>query len=329
MSIKINLFYQEPDPDRWILYDRYPRRIIRRLIRGKRRPGGVMMIAIELMKGLDKLGIPYRFNDFNFAKNNPKELIGVIGKPQLIFRNKFKNPILFGSGVFSHPIDCPDLFINYPNVKKILVPGPWMKEMFKPYYGDKVLSWPVGIDTVKWNKKLKKSNTKDFIIYEKFLWNKEHNFKNILEPIKKILSQHKHTYEIIHYGEYSHDELLKRLNESTYAIFLGEHETQGLAYQQILSTDTPILAYDKNGVWPDPSYYPKIIFKPVTSTPYWDDRCGIKFNSISNFETKLEMFKSKYEKGEFAPRDFILENLTLEICAKRYYDIYCSLSEKV
>ena len=49
---KLNLFYQEPHADRWVKHDRYPRHIIRRLIRGKQRPGGVQMIALQLMAGL-------------------------------------------------------------------------------------------------------------------------------------------------------------------------------------------------------------------------------------------------------------------------------------
>ena len=67
----------------------------------------------------------------------------------VLFDRKWMNPILFGAGVYSHPIDCPELFIKYPNIKKILVPGQWMKKMFEPYYGNSVVSWPVGIDTEK------------------------------------------------------------------------------------------------------------------------------------------------------------------------------------
>ena len=64
----LNIFYEEPDPDRWIKFDRYPRKLIRRVIRGKDRPGGVMMVALGLMAGLDKLNVPYRFNDFSYIK---------------------------------------------------------------------------------------------------------------------------------------------------------------------------------------------------------------------------------------------------------------------
>lgn len=324
MSQVLNIFYEEPDPDRWFKYDHYLRRIIRRIIRGKARPGGVKMVALELMRGLDKIDIPYRFNDYHYARKHPNELIGVIGKPQLIFEKRFKNPILFGAGVFSHPIEAPDLFTKYPNVKKILVPGEWMREMFEPFYGDKVITWPVGINTEKWNPNIKTEPfTIDFLIYEKILWDKESKYNSVLEPIIKILSEQNFTFEIVHYGNYTHDELQDKLSRSKATIFLGEHETQGLAYQQILATNTPILAWDKGEYWLDPSYFPnRVKFKHVSSVPYWDERCGLKFNSIEYFPNALNNFNIKLAKDEFHPREYILENLTLEICAKKYLEIY-------
>ena len=53
----LNLFYEEPDPDRWFLFDRYPRQILRRLVRGKPRPGGQTRVFLNLCAGLDKLSI--------------------------------------------------------------------------------------------------------------------------------------------------------------------------------------------------------------------------------------------------------------------------------
>lgn len=325
----INLFYGEPDPDRWIRFDRYPRKLIRTIIRGKSRPGGVMMVALELMRGLDLLKIPYRFNDYAYAKQHPEELIGVIGKPHLIYERRFKNPILFGAGVYSHPIDCPNLFDEYPNVKKILVPGPWMEAMCKPYYHEKVQHWPVGIDVDKWNTKIKSPNPLfDFLIYDKIRWNHEEFETQLIHPMVKILKDKGLSYQFIRYGQYQHAELIEKLSQSKAMIFLCEHETQGLAYQQVLATNTPILAWDRGGYWQDPSYFPeKVKYKSVSSVPYWDDRCGLKFESISDFEPTLKKFIDHIKS--FEPRGFILENLTLEKCANSYLKIFNNLKENV
>jgi hypothetical protein len=316
----LNLFYSEPDPDRWFKYDRYLRKIIRRIIRGKARNGGVATVAINLMKGLDNLGVAYRFNDYNYIRKHPEEIACIIGKPQVLFDKKWRNPVIFGAGIYSHPIECPDLFERYPTVKQFLVPGEWMRKMCEPYYGDKVKSWPVGIDTTYWHP-MADDKKIDFLIYDKIRWQHDEYETQLINPLTKILDQQKLTYQFIKYGNYTHDELINKLKESKAVIFLCEHETQGLAYQQILASDIPILAWDRGGYWQDPYYYPhKVQYQPVSSVPYWDNRCGEKFSSITEFETKLAAFIEN--RKQYKPRGYILENLTLEKCAEKYLQIY-------
>ena len=319
----LNLFYEEPDPDRWVKFDRYPRKFIRRLIRGKQRPGGVMMIAINLMKGLDKIGVPYRFNDYSYIKRHPEEIACIIGKPQVLFDKKWQNPVILGAGIYSHPIECPDLFERYPNVKRFLVPGEWMRLMCKPYYGDKVVAWPVGIDTEEW-KPAGNEKAVDFLIYDKIRWNKAEMEDQLVKPLTELLERHKLSYQFIRYGSYTHVELKEKLNNSKAVIFLCEHETQGSAYQQVLATNTPILAWDRGEYWQDLTYYPdRVKYQPVTSVPYWDERCGTKFTGTIDFEEKLSLFLSGMNR--FKPRDYILENLTLEKCAEKYLVIYADV----
>jgi glycosyltransferase involved in cell wall biosynthesis len=319
----LNLFYEEPDPDRWFKYDRYPRKIIRRVFRGKPRPGGVMMIALNLMKGLDKIGVAYRFNDYNYIKKHPEEIACIIGKPQVLFDKKWQNPVIFGAGIYSHPIECPDLFERYPNVKRFLVPGAWMRNMCKPYYGDKVIAWPVGIDTEKW-RPAGKAKTVDFLIYDKIRWNKAQMEADLFSPLTETLARRNLSYQFIHYGSYTHMELKEKLEASKAVIFLCEHETQGSAYQQILATNTPILAWDRGGYWQDPAYYPeRVKYQPVTSVPYWDERCGTKFIGADDFEEKLDLLLATLP--DFKPRKYIMENLTLEKCAEKYLAIYADV----
>lgn len=284
------------------------------------------MVAINLMKGLDKIGVSYRFNDYTYIRKHPDELACIIGKPHLLFEKKWCNPVLFGAGVFSHPSDCPDLFVKQPNVQCILVPGEWVRKMFEPFYGDKVLAWPVGIDTDYW---CPNSGEKqfDFLIYDKVRWEHDHFQHELIEPIMQVLQQQGLSYHFIRYGSYAPEELKAKLDQSTAAIFLCEHETQGLAYQQILATNTPILAWNRGGYWQDPEYYPdRICYEPVTSVPYWDGRCGETFAGASDFASALKIFTASLTKKAYSPRDYILENLTLEKCAREYVNIVRSLN---
>lgn len=327
---KLNIFYEEPNPDRWIKYDRYPRKLIRQIVRGKEKPGSIMMVALRLMDGLDLLKIPYRFNDYKYIKNHPEEIACIVGKPHLLDDHIWQNPIVFGAGIFSHPISYPNLLTKHPNIKKVLVPGPWVRNMFTPYYGDEiVVSWPVGIDTEKW-KPTENTKSVEFLVYSKFLWDKEKNKLNFLRPILDILEHNKLSYEVITYGNYTHQSLTQGLERCNNAIFLCEHESQGMAYQQILSANVPILAWDREDVWLDPSFYPdKVKFSPTSSVPFWDKNCGVKFKNLQDFEMQLNLFLDKKTQGLFNPRAYILENLSLEKCAQHYFDIVTAVDENL
>ena len=323
----LNLFYSEPDPDRWFKYDRYPRKIIRRIIRGRERPGGVMMIAINLMRGLDKIDVSYRFNDYAYISKHPEEIACIIGKDGVFFDRQWKNPIIFGAGIYSHPIEHTDLFERYPNVKRFLVPGEWMRKMFEPFYGDKVLAWPTGIDTDYW-KPAEDDKAYDFLIYDKIRWKHDQEQLALINPVTNTLSQQNKTWHRIRYGSYTHQELIAKLKVSKAVIFLCEHETQGSAYQQILATNTPVLAWDRGGYWQDPYYYPhKVKYQPVSSVPYWDERCGIKFTDAADFEEKLLLFLNN--RDTYQPRNYIMENLSLEVCAEKYLQIYQEVEKEL
>jgi len=323
----LNLFYEEPDPDRWFKYDRYLRRVIRRIVRGKQRPGGVMTIAINLMKGLDEIGMTYRFNDYQYIKKHPEEMACIIGKPHLLFERTWANPIILGAGIYSHPVDYPDLFERHPNVKRFLVPGEWMRKMCEPFYGDKVKAWPVGIDTDEWHP-FDGDKTLDFLIYDKVRWEHPLYQKELIDPLTKTLDEAGLAYQFIKYGSYTHPELIGKLRTSKAVIFLCEHETQGLAYQQILASNTPILAWDRGGYWQDPDYYPhKVKYQPVSSVPYWDECCGVKFTGAADFKEKLGVFLSGL--SAFRPRAYIMENLTLEKCAEKYLQLYREAEKEI
>jgi len=314
----LNIFYQEPEQDRWLPFDRYPRRIVRRLLRGRPQVGGQKRIFLNLCAGLDRIGVRYRVNDYGYARKNPGELACIIGKPFVLDKMKWKNPILFGAAVYSHPLDDPHLLQRLP-IKKVLVPGPWMKEMCRPYWGDAVEAWPVGIDTFLWQPADAGQKTIDVLLYDKVMWEHDRRESELIDPIRAALRMRGRSVREIRYGFYREQDFRAALAQCRTMIFLCEHETQGIAYQQALSCNIPILAWDLRGYWQDPSYYPdKVRFEPVTSVPYWDDRCGRTFKQVDEFAQTWDRFWSDYCGGGFRPRDYILETLTLERSARHY-----------
>jgi hypothetical protein len=317
----LNLFYAEPDPDRWVFFDRYPRRLLRRIIRGRPSPGGQARVFLNLCAGLDRIGVDYRINDYAHARRQPGELACIVGKPFVLDRIEWQNPILFGASVFSHPLSDPELLDRLP-VAKVLVPGEWMRQMFEPYYGPAVSAWPVGIDTDLWRPSPGDARTCDVLLYDKVRWERDQYGASLINPILLELRRRGLSVATLRYGHYREDEFRELLRRCRMMIFLCEHETQGIAYQQALSCGVPVYAWDRGGAWQDPEFYPhRVTYGPVTSVPYWDDRCGMRFEDFPGFVEAFDTFQSKARLGAFSPRAFIEETLTLEQCARSYMRI--------
>jgi glycosyltransferase involved in cell wall biosynthesis len=318
----LNIFYEEPqwDLDRWIPLDRYLRRFIKRVVLGQPRVGGQKRVLLNLCAGLDRLGIGYQINNYKYASSHPSEMACIIGKKHLLATRRWENPIIAGPALYSHPVACPTLLTDFPNIRKMLVPGDWMRKMCEPYWGTKVVTWPVGIDTNHWKPALHGQKTYDFLLYDKVMWEHKRYEQILLAPVRDELRRRGWSFAEIRYGHYQERDFRELLCRARAMIFLCEHETQGIAYQQALSCGVPILAWDRGGYWRDPAFFPRVKFGPVSSVPYWDDRCGVKFQEPEDFASQLNEFWEKMNQDGFAPRDYILENLTLEKRAQQYVD---------
>jgi glycosyltransferase involved in cell wall biosynthesis len=315
----LNLFFEDKD-DRWFRGDRHVRRILRRLLVGKPKMNGQLRVFLNLCAGLDRLGIRYRVNDYNYIQKHPDELACIIGRSFVLDRIKWKNPILLGVAIYNHPLDDPNLFKRLP-VKSMLVPCEWYADMCRKDWPS-VEAWPVGIDTDAWAPS-SEQKTIDVLLYDKIRWERERYVPKLLEPIRARLQAEGRSYIEVRYGKYDEDDYQAALARCRSMIFLCEHESQGLACQQALSSGVPIFAWDRGGAWQDPDYFPhKVRYEgSVSSVPYWDARCGMKFTGSDGFEADWQEFWSRSATGAFKPRDYILDNLTLEKQALHYYEI--------
>ena len=273
---------------------------------------------LNLCAGLDRIGVSYRVNDYRWAREHPDDLVCIVGKPHLLDAEAWRNPILFGAAVFSHPVDDPQLFDRLP-VRRVLVPGAWMKEMWQQYWDEPIAVWPVGIDTGHWRPADPAAKTTDVLLYDKVRWEHGRYDSVLIEPIRHALRAAGRSFQELRYGLYREEAFHAALAKCRTMIFLCEHETQGIAYQQALSCGVPILAWDRGGCWQDPAYFPRrVTFAPVTSVPYWDERCGTKFATAEAFSEAWGRFWDAACSAAFRPRDYMHENLTLEKGAEAY-----------
>lgn len=315
------LFYEEPDPDRWFRGDRYIRRFIRRLVRGPHQPGGVMRWYLNLRAGLDRLGVVYRVNDYRGLRRRPGAWAHVVGQPHVIEKIPAGHPIVYGPAIADHP--CESTFFGHADIRLLLIPCAWFKAMYDrdlPWAGPRAV-WPAGVDTDLWQPPAGPAPANEVLLYDKIHWERDHYEPALLQPIIDELTKAGVKIHHLRYGFYKEEDyrtLLKRVGSM---VFLCEHETQGFAYLQALSSGVPLLAWDRGGPWKDPNYYPRIQFEPVSSVPYFDERCGLRFRSIKDFREILPGFLNAVATRAFRPRDYVVENLTLSARAAAYLDL--------
>ncbi|MBR1132800.1 glycosyltransferase [Bradyrhizobium iriomotense] len=316
----LNLFFEERD-DRWFPGDRHIRPLLRRLVKGESFISGQRRVLLNLCAGLDRLGIRYRVNDYRYIQKHPEELACIIGRPFVLDWFKWKNPLLLGVAMYDHPVDAPAR-LNDLQVKRVLVPCRWYADMFRPHWPH-VDAWPVGIDTDLWTPTPADRKSVDVLLYDKVRWNYERYEPELIEPIRRHLEASGRTVEVIRYGHYKEDDYKAALARCRSMIFLCEHESQGIACQQALSSGVPVFAWDRGGPWQDPKYFPhKVRYEGgVSSVPYFDARCGMTFTDAAAFISGWSEFWSHVSAVDFSPRDYVTENLTLERGALHYYEI--------
>ncbi len=322
LSRPLNLFYEEPDPDRWLRFDRYPRRLIRRIVRGPDQPLGPMRVFLNLIAGLDRLGTAYRVNDYRYIKANPGELACVIGKPQVLSKIPSETPILFGTSIYSHPNDDPDLPKRRP-IRQVLLPSPWVRDMFAEVWPGCCLTvWPAGIDTERWSPDVTASRDLDVLIYDRIFWERDGYVRSLIDPLKAELRRRGISVGVLRYGTYREEQLFALSRRVRSMLYLSRHETQGLAAQQMMASGVPLCVWDEGGLWQDPDYAPHSVrFGPVSSMPYWDERCGVKFSSMKDFGGAFDRFWRGVETGAYSPRQMIVDHFTLEQRARDYLNI--------
>lgn len=305
MRAPLFLFYEEPDPDRWVRWDRYPRKAVRRLVRGKPQPGGVMRWFLNLRSGLDRSGATYRVNDYHRLRCCPGSWAHVVGKPQVVEKIPAGHPIIYGPGVAAHPYESD--FWGRADIRLVLLSCDWFKAMYDRDLPSPVPTavWPSGIDSDLWKPRTTDHRstghrTTDFLIYDKVRWEHGQYESSLLQPIRDELKKHGLTSKEIRYGFYKEEDYRELLQKVRAMIFMCEHETQGFAYLQALSCGVPVLAWDRGGFWQDPSMYPvRVQFAPVTSVPYFHSRCGARFRDLAEFQALFPVSGQRWSRTVF------------------------------
>jgi hypothetical protein len=316
------LFYEEYERDSIFPKDRYLKRVVRPLynrVRSGQSVSGFYMWYLNLQAALRQEGYRVETNNRRLARQNPAYPVGLVGYPGILDRWDLPNPVILGPGMYDHPRIRPDL-INDERFQLYILTCEWMLNMFTPIYGSDCRLWHAGIDTDAWPDTRGHPKSIDILMYDKIRWDHDRYAASLLQPIITAIKARSLSYHVIRYGghqQWAYRDLLRR---SRAMIFLCEHETQGLAYQEALASNVPVLAWD-NGYWLDPRrplFEPKLV--KASSVPYFSDECGDRFADSSEFELAFDRFLANL--NEYEPRRFVQRDLSLEGSAMLYMQYY-------
>jgi hypothetical protein len=322
----ILLFYEEYETDKFVRGDRALKRLLRPLygrLHSRQKVTGFAM-SFELMRAsLAARGHEVRVNDYDFARANPSHPVGIVGFPHILDGWDLPNPALLGPSLHDHPALAPDLMRD-PRFHRLLVLADWTRDMFAGVYGeDAVVSWHAGIDLARWPDASGAPKDIDVLIYDKIRWDRYVMVPHLLERVRRDLAARGLATAELRYKMHDHASYLALLRRSKAMVFLCEHETQGIAYQEALACGVPVLAWDF-GIWADPLW--KLFSRtpiPASSVPFFSPDCGATFATPDAFAPALDRFLAERER--YRPRRFVEEVLSMrrsaEIYANAYYEL--------
>jgi glycosyltransferase involved in cell wall biosynthesis len=130
-------------------------------------------------------------------------------------------------------------------------------------------------------------------------------------------------YSLVIYGRYGEEEYREFLNKSSFVIWHGVSETQGIAMQEAMACSIPILVCDVSTLGDDAegSAYPdKLKALPVTAAPYFDKTCGIRITNLVDLKDAVCSLLDEID--DYRPREYVLEHLSLERQASRFVQLW-------
>ena len=194
-------------------------------------------------------------------------------------------------------------------------PSEWVRQLWinSPYCADiKINPFSFGVDTYKFNEiKPTESRTNVFVYFKR-------RRPDELNAILNLLQSKNIEFRIFDYvSRYSEEEYIAYLQNSKYGIWLDAHESQGFALEEALSCNIPLLVWNVSSM--NQEYRSSYNNIPATTIPYWDARCGEYFYNVKEMEETFNKFLSKIDT--YKPREFILENLSMEICEEKFINL--------
>ncbi len=285
-------------------------------------PTGPKKVVDNLIKGLKELGVPYVLNKhpfdcaFTWIHDDPSaiqylfENNASIGNTQFIFGpNTFYTPeeIIWQKEFSGKESESPLQKGTY------IMPSEWVMTYWRKHgFATPAAIWPVGVDT-----EFFKPDTDDTTAKRsnKVLVYTKRRDEQDVKAITDFLEAEKVTYSLFSYGSYSEEELIEAGKTSKFGIIIGSSESQGLAIQELLSLNLPLVVFDIEYL-NQTSYIQtgeELNNDPASSVPFWSPECGLIAKTPGDMQKIIfEMIHADNLNERFSPREFIIQNFSLK-----------------
>lgn len=246
--------------------------------------------------------------DVDFSYNPNTIYDWIINLSEFKKYDNHKGGLIYGPQILFPKINTNDIPNKDGNTYCNLL-SPWLVNLMNTIHVDvKCLALPFAVDINKFSPSKKDGLP---VIY----------FKHVnKEWLDEVLNHLDTKFIVFDYDKkYSEESFKEAISRAPYTIWIGRHESQGFAFQETLSCDTPIFVVDikslrdevvpnRKTAWDD--YLPDHKL-PATAASYFDDRCGM-ISNINTWFDDFQIFKSRL--NEYSPRSFIIENLSPKAC---------------
>jgi len=320
------LFFHDFERDSFVYGDRYVKRAVRPMLsrfRKKQSTSGFRVWFERLVLALRSEGCDVRTDDLRAARRSPDFPVGLVGYPAVLDGWDLPNPAVLGPGLFDHPEQAPHL-MDDARFRTYLVTCGWMYDLFATHYpADRLGEWFAGIDLAAWPEGRPAAKDVDVLVYDKIRFDRSEMVEQLLDPALARLDSLGLRWQVLRYGSYNYQTFRGLLQRSRMMLFLCEHETQGMAYQEAMATNVPVLAWQP-GWWCDPqrlNYVQSDV--PTTTVPYFSPECGETFEDFPEFDRIIDGMLARL--GSYQPREFVRRELSLAASARAYLKYYDAL----
>lgn len=284
--------------------------------------GGPGKVVGNTLKGFDLIGQRYVVNrypadyEWNWVHDSEEGFVEVA---------LVRRPFVFGPNLVSLPGHLPTVRPRLRDGCVCLCHAAWAVERWRllGFSECRLASWYAGIDTEAFRvtRDARESNRHVLVYYKR-------RHPALLEQVLEILRDRRLQPEVIRYGSYDEEQYRTALSRCSFGVWLGQHETQGIALLEALSSGLPLIVLDAvrhtDRYGEDHMSLPPVVDQiETTSAPLFDERCGVKIRSASELGAALDMMAE--ERARFASRQFVLEKASVAVSASKIQALFAAL----